>query len=242
MPTIPSFIEHTNFEHFSSKYRSAQPFPYLIFDNFLPEQLALDMYSESCNLPNVKKFDRAGSYMEECTDLPRLPIASQYVSLMHGYEGMSWISNLLDMPGLIADPYIIGGGYANSFNGDILNPHIDYNWNDRLKLHRVVTAILYLTPNWQDDYGGELNFYNADRTKVVASIANKFNRLVIFAYDKTAWHGTSQITCPSDIHRCNFRLYYFTSNSTHLADDPPHRSQYYYDAGTGSAFDNRTER
>lgn len=242
MISIPSFSEQTDFERTRAEYHAAQPFPHLVIDNFLPEQLALEMYEESCRLPNIKKFDRAGSYMEESTDLPNLPVASTYVSLMHSYSGMQWISNLLDIPGLIADPYIVGGGYANSYNGNLLNPHIDYNWNDRLKLHRVVTTILYLTPNWDQSYGGEINFYNSDKTKIVASIVNKFNRLVIFAYDKLGWHGTSRITCPDNIHRSNFRLYFFTSNSSHLADDPPHRSQYYYDLGSRSAFDNRTER
>lgn len=242
MFTIPSFTFYNNFESYSREYQNAKPFPHFIIDNFLPEDLAHALYAESCNLPNVKKFDRAGSYMEECTDLPQLPVASKYVSIMHSYEGMSWISRTLGMEGLIADPYIVGGGYANSYNGNILNPHIDYNWNDRLKLHRVVTAILYLTPEWHDSYGGELNFYNKDRSEIVTTIPNKFNRMVFFAYDKHGWHGTSRISCPDNVHRCNFRLYFFLSNSTHLSDDPPHRSQYYIDERTGSAFDNRIER
>lgn len=46
--------------------------------------------------------------------------------------------------------------------------------------NRMVTTVLYLNPNWQDDWGGELVIYNEESTEKLATITPEIGKLVIF--------------------------------------------------------------
>ena len=46
--------------------------------------------------------------------------------------------------------------------------------------NRMVTTVLYLNPNWQDGWGGELVIYNENSTEKLATITPEMGKLVIF--------------------------------------------------------------
>lgn len=225
-------------------FHTAQPFPMTVIDNFLPETTALNMFNELQSIDESiwRTFTRNGSHMIELNKLHQTPIAFELTGYLHSASSMSQLSALTGIPGLIPDPYLVGAGYSKSFAGDTLKIHTDFNWNDTLKLHRAASMIIYLTPDWDPNWNGGLDFYDKERQNVITHVDCLFNRCIIWKYDKFGWHGhTKPLTCPPNRPRTTFRLFFYTSNSTFLEDDPPHRSQYWYDAETKRAYDKREE-
>nr|MDA3806771.1 2OG-Fe(II) oxygenase [Thiomicrorhabdus sp.] len=61
--------------------------------------------------------------------------------------------------------------------GGFYKKHLD---SFRGHANRVVTTVLYLNPNWQDEWGGELVIYNEKSTEKLATITPQMGKLVIF--------------------------------------------------------------
>jgi len=113
-----------------------------------------------------------------------------------------------------------------------LGCHYDFNWNDRIRLHRKLTSLLYITPDWKDEWGGHIQYYdgNVDENKdakLIESVSPRFNRFVINENVKEApYHRVSEVNSPEDTPRCAIRFFYYISTSEPMKDDPPHRSIY----------------
>lgn len=225
-------------------FLNQKPIPMAFFDNFLPAHVAINMYNEINSIDNKfwKKFTRNGSHMMELNKIELMPVAFEVMSYFHSSSFLESLTKLTGIPGLIPDPHLVGAGYSKSFKGDTLKIHTDFNWNNTLKLHRALSLIIYLTPDWDPSWHGGLDFYDFERRKVVTHVDCLFNRCLIWKYDKLGWHGhLNPLNCPDNKPRTTFRLFYYTSNSTYHEDDPPHRSQYWYDPVQKKAYDKREE-
>jgi len=225
-------------------FSSASPIPMTVIDDFLPVDVASNMFQElqSINESTWRTFTRNGSHMIELNKLNQTPLAFEVTNYLHSASSLAGLEKMTGIKGLIPDPYLIGAGYSKSFAGDTLKIHTDFNWNDTLKLHRAASMIIYLTPDWDPSWNGGLDFYDKERENVVTHVDCLFNRCIIWQYDKLGWHGhTKPLMCPRDKPRTTFRLFFYTSNSTFKEDDPPHRSQYWYDPIKKIAYDKRDQ-
>jgi Rps23 Pro-64 3,4-dihydroxylase Tpa1-like proline 4-hydroxylase len=221
-----------------------KPVPSVVIKNFLKEDIALGLYEECqySNLNDWKTFTRNGSHMKEYNNIETLPKAYDFYSYISSGPFLKQLEAITGIQGLIPDPHLIGAGYSRSFNGDILKVHTDFNWNDTLKLYRVLSLIVYLTPDWQEEWGGGLSFFDSNREKVISTLPCLFNNCVVWKYDERAFHGyTRPITCPEDKSRNSIRAFYYTSNIEHASDFKPHRSLYWFDENTKEAFDKKEE-
>jgi Rps23 Pro-64 3,4-dihydroxylase Tpa1-like proline 4-hydroxylase len=226
-------------------FNDALPLPMVVVDNFLPTDVATSLFEESNTVDDVhwKTFTRNGSHMKELNKLHLTPNAFQLVAYLHSGHFLNQLTEYTGITGLITDAHMTGAGYSKSFNGDTLKVHNDFNWNETLQLHRALSLIVYLTPEWDPEWGGALDFYDSKKENVVTSVDTLFNRCLIWKYDKVGYHGyENPINCPADTHRTTFRVFYYTSNSTHLINDPPHRSQYWIDPVTRLPYDIKEER
>lgn len=205
-------------------------------DNFLDEKTAYALYEECMNAPKGgwTVFTRAGSRMEEFNDLISLPTAHRVTyDIMHSGEFLYELEQMTGIVGLLPDPHLVGAGYSVIRNGDNLGCHYDFNWNDRLRLHKKLTSLLYITPDWEDEWGGHIQYWddNVDvnpNATLIESVAPKFNRYVINENIKQApWHRVSGVSAPENVYgRCAIRFFYYISTSDPDKDDPPHRSIY----------------
>jgi len=214
----------------------SQGYARAIIDNFLDEETALKLYEECMSAPSGgwTVFTRAGSRMEEFNDLISCPTAHRITyDLMYSGEVLYDLEQMTGITGLLPDPHLVGAGFSILRKGTVLAPHYDFNWNDRLRLHRKLTSILYLSPDWEEDWGGHHVTWTAnpeldDTAEIVESVAPLFNRFYISEnVTKGPVHSVSQVNCPDDHPgRCAIRFFYYISTSDPDKNDPPHRSIY----------------
>ncbi|MDX1346646.1 MAG: 2OG-Fe(II) oxygenase [Thiomicrorhabdus chilensis] len=62
-------------------------------------------------------------------------------------------------------------------SGDFYKKHLD---SFRGQANRMVTTVLYLNPNWQSDWGGELVIYDEGSSCQLAVIPPEMGKLVVF--------------------------------------------------------------
>lgn len=226
---------------YSVDYSHGTPVPWLVFDDFLPEDVLKNVQDDIARMPSHiwSKFTRNGSFMLECNNLKYTPYVRELVLNLNSGEFLHWLESITGLKKLISDPLLIGAGLMRCRNGDSLKMHTDFNWNEQLGLNRALSAVLYISKDWDASWGGDLEFWNFDRTECLHRIAPSPNRLLVWNYDQRLVHGhPNPISCPEGNNRDGLRLFYFTSNATPAS--PPHRSLYWFgDAGPYDKKENR---
>ncbi len=70
--------------------------------------------------------------------------------------------------------------------------------------------LIYLNQNWQPEYGGDLEMWDAKMTKCEKKVAPLFNRVVVFETNEISYHGYSKTTLPEGVTRKSFYTYFYT--------------------------------
>lgn len=212
----------------AESHSAGSPVPYTIIDNFLPDDIFKDVSFEVDFLQEHEwtVFSNSTSYRKECRNFTSAP---RIQTLAHSFQSskfLKWLEDITGVRKLLGDPHYRGGGVCKVPPGSLLGLHTDFNWNDQIQLTRKVNLILYMNSEWNKEWGGELEFWNLERTKCEISIEPRPNRLVFWNYDEHHLHGHPHpLNTPEDIHRQNLILFYYSSNATH--ETAPHKSQFY---------------
>lgn len=193
----------------------SEPFNHFVVDNFLPPELAVLCLR---NFPDVddgmwekQDDDVEKKYRSDYSSEFDFPNGlEQAVRLLNLSEMLNAMSEKLEIPKLIPDPYFTGGGLNMSLRGGMLDVHVDGNYHDATGLNRRVNAILFLNPMWEDHWGGDFGLYT-ESGELVKSIIPIMNRLVVFDSNDHSYHGTpNAIQCPYNEARRSLILYYYT--------------------------------
>ena len=168
-------------------------------DNMLSDSIISSIDEEIDSIVWPKIFDREGSYMLECSDIEKYSQLRQLYIECTSAPFLNEIEELTGIAHLIPDPHMIGAGYSQIKDCGDLKPHIDFNWNERLKLYRACTLIIYLTTPLT---GGEIEFID------VLKLPVKRNRAVIFNHSEAIRHFVHPVTGI----RNAVRFFYYTSN------------------------------
>jgi hypothetical protein len=206
------------------------PYPNISVDDFLPSETIKAMKQECEKLTWTREFTRNGSHMLEKQDVDDCPVAVQVKNALSSKKFLIWLGEVTGHHDLIPDPHMVGAGYMRCTRGDSLKLHSDFNFNNTLKLYRMLSINIYLNQGWQPEWNGDLQFWDFDKTEKVVSYPPKMGNAVIWKYHKRGFHGhPNPIECPEERFRVGVRLFYYVSDSTHDWRDPPHKSLYWYD-------------
>jgi len=112
---------------------------------------------------------------------------------------------------LIADSGLWGGGMQDMGADEFLGLHLDADIHKLSGLSRRLNAILFLSPQWQDGWGGELALHDATgiRQCPLVTIAPRPGRLVLFATGDDTWHAVRRLTCPPDVRRMTLACWWY---------------------------------
>tara|TARA_B100001939_G_C16939757_1_gene617799 strand:+ start:2138 stop:2737 length:600 start_codon:yes stop_codon:yes gene_type:complete len=186
------------------------------YENFLDNYLDIDLLKELKSISNWKDFNRNSSHMKEFYD------ETQWLKHLrchlHSRSFIQWVETETNLTGLVVDPLGTGEGVSLMQKNDMLDSHIDFNWNDRIKMHRAVNLLIYLG----DCFGGEFEIWDDKKENVIFEANPIHNSAVIFTHSETQAHGVRKITSG---RRYSIRQFYYKSEAT---CENPHQSLYWY--------------
>jgi hypothetical protein len=202
----------------SEAFTQAAPFPHIVMDGLFDAAEIASIHRQLRELPDGywEKNNDQGievKWRSKWTSEYSIPEpAREIVRFLNSGIFLRSLSRLTGIPKLIPDPYYTGGGFNLIEPGGYLDVHADGNWHDAMGVHRRLNLLVYLNPNWQDEWGGALNFYDADADEVVASVPPIGNRLAVFETHDYSFHGHPEPTrSPVGEGRTSIILYYYTS-------------------------------
>lgn len=197
-----------------SQYRAASPYPHLIIDDFLsPEVIELvknalleDSHTFGVNFSDDVQNKKTISTGDDVPQILQI-LAGKYASPFM----IRYFEELLGIKSLIPDPYYNTdyGYYHISEPGGHLGAHVDHSHHQSMGIPHVLNIVVYLTPDWRDDYGGALHLFNQNGRKSIKRIPCLYNRAVVFACNPSAFHGVEPIKKNLNIARHSLYFAYY---------------------------------
>jgi Rps23 Pro-64 3,4-dihydroxylase Tpa1-like proline 4-hydroxylase len=217
-------------ESLSNQYKVSSPIKHIIVDNFFPEEIYKNLCNDIRNYPADKwihkNLGNTSGPRKETRDFTGSDILQNIMLNLTGHNFISWMTKITGVEGIIPDPHYLGAGITSTPRNSQLGLHIDFNWNNSLKLNRAFNLIIYSNPEWKSEWNGQLEFWNRSKTEKLLTVEPTPNRLIFWEYEQEFFHGfTEPILCPEDIERQNLMSIYYLSNSTPL--ESPHKSVFY---------------
>ena len=219
-------IKRFNVDELRQQFLNAQPYNFIVIDNFLEPLLIKEVELELRTLPEDDWHDKQTRFshinnQRDCeTQSKKIALnirkqipenTNNVIDLFSSPQMIKFIEDITDIPNLQSDPHLLGGGVHRTTTGGHLSVHCDFNIHPQLQKHRRVNALLYLNSNWKLEHQGQLEFWNRDMNSCAHSIEPISNRLVIFRITDDALHGSPNVW--QAIHpRLSLAFYYYTDD------------------------------
>ncbi len=222
---ISEFIDVEKLENITSEFQNNAPFPHVVVDNFLKEEIAQALAAEIPNHTDDiwQQYSNPIEIKKVCNDWNKFPpLTYRFFSMLNSDEFTTLLAQKLGIPHLYSDNGLNGGGWHVHGKGGKLNTHLDYSIHPKLKKQRKVNIIIYLNPEWKAEWGGNLGLWEGDNKApkdLAKSIDCIFNRAVIFDTTKNSWHGLpAPLTCPDDQSRKSIAIYFLQEPEVNAED------------------------
>jgi Rps23 Pro-64 3,4-dihydroxylase Tpa1-like proline 4-hydroxylase len=207
-------------ESLAREFDNADPFRHVVIPDFFSLGFAQRLLDEFPSFEERFATGETGEVGGKATRRDVRDISDAYREVddfIRESEFLDLISEITGIPDLMYDAEYHGGGTHENLNGQGLYTHVDFNYHPK-GWHRRLNLIVYLTPEWEDEWGGNLELHSdpwdpsADRAKCLST---RFNQAVIFETSESSWHGFPQIRLPEDrrhLSRKSFAIYLYTKD------------------------------
>ena len=206
--------------HFRN-FNESEPFNHIVIDNFFEDDVVEKLVDE---FPDYESdqwhvYDNALEHKKTCNEWNKF--SKHTYSVMNHLNSNEFLSkmSLLTNEKLFSDPGLHGGGWHIHGRGGKLNVHLDYDIHPKMQLQRKLNLIVYMTKDWNPEWGGGLEFWSHDDVtngpkECVTKIENVFNRAVLFDTTQNSWHGLPEpLNCPENTYRRSLAVYYLHTPS-----------------------------
>jgi len=233
-------------ELFSEDYSKAAPFPHVVLDDFLPDGLVRKVLE---NFPTgerasdgVFNIGYGGEHKRQIMPEDCNRFSREMFQFFNSRSMLQFLEGLTGISGLLPDPYFTGGGFHEITRGGRLGVHADFRINDQLHVQRRLNLLVYLNPEWDDNWMGQLELWSRDMKECIQKITPIINRCVVFSTEADTWHGhPDPLETPDGVTRKSMALYYYSA-SHHIYNETPKRSTMYVSRPNDSAKDKAEAR
>ncbi len=191
-------VKYHNLSSFKNSFKEAKPFPHLILDNFLEKE-----YFESFKIDNSMNSKKDGKSFSG--DVENEKWISKNVNLpnfiskiVYELNSETWIKNLrslTDIETLFSTE--VGNtdlaNYHEMYESGFLGSHVDHSSDPKTGLPHVLNIILYLTKDWNNNWGGNTTLMSNNGKKIIKEIDYIPNRAVIFLHTPYSFHGVTRL-------------------------------------------------
>lgn len=189
------------------KYLTAQPFPYLIIDDFCDEIKLNKAYN---SIPELQTKSRDYAFANNKFEKSNYKILSAELEELYTDLSSDRFNKLLSYitaKKIFVDPKNHGGGLHQGKKNSFLDMHLDFNYHPINKnWYRELNLLLYLNKNWQPAFKGELKIKDL-RTNDEVELAVPFNRLIIQQCAPYSLHGYDMTNFPEGQYRTSIATY-----------------------------------
>ena len=202
------------------QFAEAQPFRFLVIDDFLSQDFAARLLAE---FPAFEKGNSVGddgrpggkSTLQRIKSLG--PAHRELDTTIQSPEFLGFIGAITGIEAPIYDPFYLGGGTHENRQGQALQAHVDFNYHPSERWHRRLNLIVYLNPEWEASWGGNLELYRDpyQDAKPAHRVTPLMNRCVIFETTEKSWHGFDRIALPTGktgLSRRSVALYFYSKD------------------------------
>ena len=208
-------------ERHRESFRTAVPFQHVVLDDFLPPEIVALLVREfpgpgdiewELHGPGRTAFARDKNVDKLATDDETQfgPFTRHFMGQLNSGPFVAFLEQLTGTKGIFPDVSYNDCGLHSTGRGGRLMMHTDVNRHPLgLKMHQYLNLLLYLNPDWKEEYGGHLELWDRKRTPVerILPIAN---RVVIFNTGTRSLHGHPHpLTCPPGRRRNSLAVYYY---------------------------------
>jgi Rps23 Pro-64 3,4-dihydroxylase Tpa1-like proline 4-hydroxylase len=183
-----------------------------VLDDFLEPGLAEALVRE---FPAIDAMPKSRDYVfSDKRELSSIEEQGQAGAAFHGLvmseEFRTFLVEATGIDGLFIDPQFFGGGFHQGGDGSYLDLHTDFNLHPMHKnWHRRLNILLYLNPDWKEEYGGQL-MIKARPDQDPVSLAPSFNRVIVMETSDRTFHGYKQMTLPAGVTRKSIAAYAYS--------------------------------
>ena len=175
----------------------------------LPEELATSIFKEFPSVENTVLRKSLKEYKYVAYQMGKYNQILEEV--LYAFQDKRVVKAIEEISGLIAvfpDEYLYAGGLSIMPKDKFLNPHLDNSHDKDRKYWRVLNLLFYVTPDWENSFGGNLELWPNGLENPPITITSKFNRLVVMTTHKKSWHSVNKVLV--DNARCCVSNYYFS--------------------------------
>lgn len=197
------------------------PFPHIVIDNFINDTYINILLNDMNDLTLNKSYYYGSSSIEKnkfafkenfnlnLQELFTELNSSEFIDILEEKTGITGIiRNNLELQ---------GAGVHKVLNEGFLCMHTDFEGYSDSKyglLDRRMNLLLYMNPEWKDNYGGDLCLYDNVKQEITKKITPILNRCVIFITPGNIHGHPCPLNIPSNIARQAITTYYYTQNTT----------------------------
>ncbi len=185
---------------------------YFYIDNLLPLELVEQMSSvfpnkeEMVLKKSLREFKHVAAQMDQYN-----PLLEKVIYAFQDARIVELVGEICGIDQLEPDENLYAGGISLMAENNFLNPHLDNSHDKNRDKWRVLNLLYYVTPNWEDGYGGHLEIWPKGLKSDPVTIHSRFNRLAVMATHQKSWHSVSPVTFNGE--RCCVSNYYFSDTS-----------------------------
>ena len=211
----------------------SQPVKNFMIENFLDENFANEIhdcfpsFAEAKALGNntAATVNEQNKYQVTDSTQFKPPLLRLHEMLQSEYF-CKMLSHVFDIPNIIPDPELVGGGIHQTGPRGHLDVHVDFNYIKERQLFRRMNILIYFNKDWNEDWGGNIELWDKDVKNCVHSFSPSFNRCVVFETNEISYHGVTAVKCPEGNARKSFAGYYYTTDTPEWWDGNAHSTRF----------------
>ena len=209
---------NTQKENLKQQYNASKgAIGYFFIDDVLPESVALEIYKAFPAVGKMvhKKSLREDKYVAAQMNLYN-PLLEEAIYAFQDSRVVELVSEICGLKDIYPDANLYAGGISAMAHKQFLNPHLDNSHDKDRQRWRVLNLLFYVTPDWEESYGGNLELWPGGLGKEQITVHSKFNRLAVMATHNSSLHSVSPVTFEGV--RCCVSNYYFSDHALHETD------------------------
>lgn len=189
--------KYNNLKNYSSFFFKAKPYPYIILDNFLDETFFSNLHNNDLNINSKKNLFNTDFEKNKSTS-KNLELSNNIQMILNELNTKKFLNNLYQLTN-IKELFSTKKGnsalanYHEMYESGFLGLHVDHSSEPETGLPHVLNIILYLSKNWDNNWGGATMFANKNGIKIKKIVDYVPNRAVIFLHSPFTFHGVTKI-------------------------------------------------